>query len=99
MEPIIFYKLLVDLVLGLLSVPFIGFIKSKLGWSEGKALLLALGVAGALGAAELVVAGALNLESFTWDQLFYTISAVFAVAQIYYRKLQFGVDEPDDAVG
>ncbi len=97
MELVVFFKLLVDLVLGLLSVPFIGFIKSRLGWSEGKALLLAVGVAGVLGAAELAVAGYFNVEAFTLDQLFYTISAVVAVSQIYFRKLK--LNQARDAVG
>jgi hypothetical protein len=99
MDLVLGFKLFVDLVLGVLSVPFIEFIKKQVGWSEGKALLLALGVAAALGAIELAIAGYFKVESFTFDQLFYTVSAVFAAAQLYYRKLQFGVEDEEGAVG
>jgi len=97
MEPVIMFKLLIDFLLGLLSVPFLEFIKSKLGWSQGKALLLAVGVAAVLGAAELAVAGYFKVEAFTIDQLFYTVSAVVAASQLYYSKLQ--INKENDAVG
>jgi hypothetical protein len=97
MEPVVFFKLLVDLVLGVLSVPFITFIKQQLGWSQGKALLLAVGVAGVLGAAELGIAGYFEVEAFTLDQLFYTISAVVAASQIYFSKLK--INKENGAVG
>jgi hypothetical protein len=50
-------------------------------------------VAGVLGAAELAIAGYFDLAKFTLDQLFYTISAVVAVSQIYYKKLQYSKDK------
>lgn len=97
MEPVIMFKLAVDFLLGLLSVPFLEFIKAKLGWSQGKALLLAVGVAAVLGAAELAVAGYFKVEAFTIDQLFYTVSAVVAASQLYYSKLQ--INKENGAVG
>ena len=84
------FILIVSVLLGLLGVPFVTWIKGKLLWSEGKALLVAGAVAAVLGAAQLFVAGQLGVADFALDNLAYTIGIIFSAATVYYKILKYG---------
>ena len=70
--------------LALLGSPLIGWLKSKLGWEDRWAVLLAGGVATVLAFAELFIAGSLTLEMFTLANFGVAFSAVYAAAQVWF---------------
>jgi uncharacterized membrane-anchored protein YitT (DUF2179 family) len=91
-----FIRLIVGLVLGLLTVPFVDWVKDKFNWEQGKALLLVGVVSFCLASIELFASGQIGLADFTWDTLAYTFTSIFAVSQIYFRILKFGEERQSD---
>ena len=91
METIV--MLIVSALLGLLGVPFVDWIKGKLGVEDGKALLIAGAVAALLGTAQLFLAGQIGFVDFGLDELAYTIPLIFAAADVYFKLLKYGRKE------
>ena len=83
------FKLFVEFLLGMLGVPLVDWLKAKLGWSNGKVVLLVGLVAGVLAALELFIGGQLGFEDFNMDQLAYSLAAIFLAAQVWYKFLVY----------
>ncbi len=87
------FAIIVSVLLGLLGVPFVSWVKGKLNVSEGKALLVAGGVAGVLGVAQLFAAGQIGIADFSLDNLATTFGLIFSAATIFYKALKYGKQE------
>ena len=91
METIV--MIVVSALLGLLGVPFVDWIKGKLGVEDGKALLIAGALAAVLGTLQLVIAGQLGIADFSLDNLAYTFGVIFAAADVFFKLLKYGKGE------
>ncbi len=87
------YLIIVSVLLGLLGVPFVSWIKGKLNWSEGKALLLAGATATALAVGQLFAAGQIGVADFGLDSLAATIGVIFSASAVFYKLLKYGQPE------
>ncbi len=83
------YLIIVSVLLGLLGVPFVSWIKGKLNWSEGKALLLAGVTATALAVGQLFAAGQLGVADFGLDSLAATIGVIFSTSTVFFKLLKY----------
>jgi hypothetical protein len=88
---VITQEFLVAAFIGLVAVPLLNFVKGKLGWEGGKALLLSVVVAGIGGAAVYGVGVLLGLYAapqITWDSFPGLFATVFAISQVVFQGLK-----------
>ena len=74
-------------IAGLLGMPLITWIKSKFGWADNKALLLATIISVVLGVAVSVLSQSITMGTVTLDWLVNSATIVFTTATIFYKVL------------
>lgn len=74
----------ISLLTGILGMPLIQYLKTKLGWSSTKARLLAAAVAALLAIIDQSLAGQLSLSTVVLDNFYEVFTSVFAVATLVY---------------
>jgi len=80
--------LIIQLIGGVLGMPFTQWLKSKLGLDGTSALALSFAVSVVLAVAALFVTGALGFQDFSWETLPGTVSIVWATATLVYNGLR-----------
>ena len=84
MTPVEILQYIVMGALALLGSPLITWLKTKFGWKDVWASLLAGAVAAVLAIVELLISGGLTLADFTLENFAVAFTAVYTVAQAWY---------------